>query len=210
MGTPEPKRRRILIESLQYRLLAIHLVYFATILLIFAGALFLPIILELRSGNLSVLEQGEVAAQFLALHARVWPAMLVVLVLLALHSIVVSHRIAGPLYRFRSIFKAIAEGDLSVRANLRKTDYLGKEADSLNEMVAVLRATLAGIQKQSREVRAAILALKPSIERGSMTEMHQHVADLQAQTEALEGSVRHFRLDPDQERQEDPAPPSRA
>ena len=208
MGAPAFKRRRILIESLQYRLLAIHLIYFVTILLIFAGALFLPLILQLQSGSLSVLEQGEVAGQFLALHARVWPAMLVVLVLLALHSVLVSHRIAGPLYRFRSIFKAIAEGDLSVRANLRKTDYLGKESDSLNEMIAGLRTKLAGIQKQSEEVRAAILALKPSIERGSVNEMHQRITDIQVQTERLEESIGHFRLHPDQEREEDQSVPA--
>ena len=201
MGAQTYKRRRILLESLQYRLLVIHLIYFVTILLIFAGALFLPLILQLQSGSLSVLEQGEVAGQFLALHARVWPAMLVVLVLLALHSVLVSHRIAGPLYRFRSIFKAITEGDLSIRANLRKTDYLGKESDSLNEMIAGLRAKLAGIQKHSEEVRAAILALNPSIERGSVKEMHQHIADLQAQTERLGVSIGHFRLHPNQERE---------
>ena len=208
MGAPNHRRRRILLESFQYRLLVINLTYFVTILLIFAGTLFLPIILGLRSGKLSVIEQGEVAGLFLSLHARVWPAMLVVFVLLALHSVLVSHRIAGPLYRFRSIFKAIAEGNLSVRANLRKADYLGKESDSLNEMSAGFRAKLAGIQKHSEEVRAAILALNPSIERGSVKEMHQHIADLQAQTERLGVSIGHFRLHPNQEREEDQSVPA--
>ena len=208
MGAPAPNRRRILIESLQYRLLFIHLIYFVTILLIFAGTLFLPLILQLQSGSLSVLEQGEVAGQFLALHARVWPAMLVVLVLLTLHSVLVSHRIAGPLYRFRSIFKAISEGDLSIRANLRKTDYLGKESDSLNEMIVSLRTKLAGIRKHSDEVEATILGLKESVERGSLNEMHQHIVDLQAQTEGLEASIRHFRIHQDQERGEEQLVPA--
>ena len=87
MGAQTYKRRRILLESFQYRLLVINLIYFVTILLIFAGALFLPLILQLRSGSLSVIEQGEVAGLFLSLHARVWPAMFVVFVLLALHSV---------------------------------------------------------------------------------------------------------------------------
>jgi methyl-accepting chemotaxis protein len=203
MNILAPKRKRILIESLQYRLLAIHFIYFIVILLIFAGTLFLPIILELRSGTLSVIEQGEVAGIFLSLHARVWPAMLVVFILLALHSVLISHRIAGPLYRFRNIFKTVAEGDLSVRANLRKADYLGKESDSLNEMIAGLRTKFAGIQKHSAEVREAILGLKPSIERGSVKEMHQHIADLQAQVERLGELIGHFRLHPHQEREED-------
>lgn len=208
MGAQTYKRRRILLESFQYRLLVINLVYFVTILLIFAGALFLPIILQLRSGSLSVIEQGEVAGLFLTLHARVWPAMFVVFVLLALHSVLVSHRIAGPLYRFRSIFKAVAEGDLSIRANLRKTDYLGKESDSLNEMIVSLRTKLAGIRKHSEEVEATILGLKESVERGSLKEMHQHIVDLQAQTEGLEASIRHFRIHQDQERGEEQLVPA--
>jgi methyl-accepting chemotaxis protein len=202
MGAQTHRRRRILLESFQYRLLAINLTYFVTILLIFAGALFLPLILQLRSGSLSVIEQGEVAGLFLSLHARVWPAMLVVFILLALHSILVSHRIAGPLYRFRSIFKAVAEGDLSIRANLRKTDYLGKESDSLNEMILNLRTKLVGIQKHSEALEATLVGLKESVERGSVKGMHRHIVDLQAQAECLETSIRHFRLHPDQDRGE--------
>jgi methyl-accepting chemotaxis protein len=208
MSTPVPKRRRILIESFQYRLLAIHLVYFATILLIFAGTLFLPIILELRSGTLSVIEQGEVAGLFLSLHARVWPAMLVVFALLTLHSVLVSHRIAGPLYRFRTVFKAVTQGDLSVRANLRKTDYLEKESDSLNEMIMSLRTRLTEIKKHSEEVEAGIVGLREMVERGSVKEARQQIADLQAQTERLKESIAHFRLHPDQERGEDPSKPT--
>jgi methyl-accepting chemotaxis protein len=202
MGAQTYKRRRILLESFQYRLLVINLTYFVTILLIFAGALFLPLILQLRSGSLSAIEQGEVAGLFLSLHARVWPAMLVVFILLALHSVLVSHRIAGPLYRFRSIFKAIAHGDLSIRANLRKTDYLGKESDSLNEMILSLRTKLVSIQKHSEALEATLSELKESAERGSLKEMHRHIVDLQAQTEGLEASIRHFRLHADQERGE--------
>jgi methyl-accepting chemotaxis protein len=201
-------RRRILIDSFQYRLLAIHLVYFATILLIFAGTLFLPIILELRSGSLSVIEQGEVAGLFLSLHARVWPAMLVVFALLTLHSVLVSHRIAGPLYRFRSVFKAVATGDLSIRANLRKTDYLEKESDSLNEMIMSLRVKLTEIKKHSEEVEAAITGLREMVERGSVKETRQQISDLQAQAERLEEAIAHFQLHPDEERGADPSRPA--
>jgi len=35
-----------------------------------------------------------------------------------------SHRIAGPLYRFRKVFRSIEKGDLSVPSGVRKKDYL--------------------------------------------------------------------------------------
>jgi len=197
MATRPYKRRRILIESYQYRLLFINLLYFCIILLIFAAALFLPLILKLRTGSASVIEQGELAGQFLALHARVWPAMLVVFVLLALHSTFVSHRIAGPLYRFRKVFGAVARGDLSVRANLRKGDYLGKESESLNEMIASLRAKIESIQSHHVETQTVLTALKQSIERGSIEDMQRQLEDLHVQMEVLEVSIRQFRTHPE-------------
>jgi len=197
MATRPYKRRRILIESYQYRLLFINLLYFCIILLIFAAALFLPLILKLRSGSASVIEQGELAGQFLALHARVWPAMFVIFVLLALHSVFVSHRIAGPLYRFRKVFGAVASGDLSVRAKLRKGDYLGKESDSLNEMIASLRAKIESIQSHQGETQTVLTALKQSIERGSIEDMQRQLEELHVQMEELKASIRQFRTHPE-------------
>lgn len=197
MATRPYKRRRILIESYQYRLLFINLLYFCIILLIFAAALFLPLILKLRSGGASVIEQGELAGQFLALHARVWPAMLVVFVLLALHSTFVSHRIAGPLYRFRKVFGAVAGGDLSVRAQLRKGDYLGKESDSLNEMIASLRAKIESIQSHHVETQTVLTALKQSIERGSIEDVQRQLEDLHVRMKELEVSIRQFQTHPE-------------
>jgi methyl-accepting chemotaxis protein len=196
MATRPYKRRHILIESYQYRLLFINLLYFCIILLIFAAALFLPLILKLRSGSASIIEQGELAGQFLALHARVWPAMLIVFVLLALHSILVSHRIAGPLYRFRKVFGVVARGDLSVRANLRKGDYLGKESESLNEMIASLRTKIESIQSHHIEMQTVLTALKQSIERGSIEDMHRQLEELHMQMEELRASIRQFRTHP--------------
>lgn len=196
MGTRPYKRRRILIESYQYRLLFINLLYFCIILLIFAAVLFLPLILKLRSGSASVIEQGELAGQFLALHARVWPAMFVIFVLLALHSVFVSHRIAGPLYRFRKVFGAVASGDLSVRATLRKGDYLGKESDSLNEMIATLRGKIESIQSHHGETQTVLTALKQSIERGSIEDMQRQLEELHVQMEELKASIRQFRTHP--------------
>ncbi|MGH7273198.1 MAG: hypothetical protein ACREIQ_01900, partial [Nitrospiria bacterium] len=123
------KRRRILIDDGQYRLLVFNLIYFFSILLIIAASLFIPPMIQLESASLSLIQKQAVANHLLSLHTRLWPALLVLFVLLAIHSVFVSHRIWGALYRFRSVFKAVAEGNLSVRATIRKNDYLRKEGD---------------------------------------------------------------------------------
>lgn len=214
MATRSYKRRRILIDPFQYRLLFINLLYFCTILLVFAGALFLPLIFQMDDTTLSAMEQAEVAGEFLSLHARVWPAMFIAFLLLAVHSVFVSHRIAGPLYRFRSVFRAAADGDLWVRANLRKRDYLGKESEVLNEMMASLQSKIKGIEEHYQEVTAVTTALQEAIGRGSLEDMNQTVEHLRVRMEKLKASVGQFHTEPAMPEEEDriaspaQAPPS--
>ena len=52
------KRKRILIGDLQYRLLAVNLLYFAVILVLFAAILFGPLVWQLGSSSLSPAERG--------------------------------------------------------------------------------------------------------------------------------------------------------
>ncbi len=49
----------------------------------------------------------------------------------------------------------MAEGDLSVRATLRKSDYLKREAEVLNEMIEALATKVSGVGTQATAVRAA-------------------------------------------------------
>lgn len=207
MATRPYKRRRILIDDFQYRLLFINLLYFCTILFIFAAALFLPLILQLYSPTLSITEQAEAASQFLSLHTRVWPAVFVVFILLTVHSVFVSHRIAGPLYRFRKIFRAVADGDLSSHPPLRKNDYLGKEFDFIREMITSLRAKLKDIEDPCKEARALVGALEQAVEDGSRDEMIHSIERLRSKMERIQVSLDHFRMDRGESCDEDLAIP---
>lgn len=46
-----------------------------------------------------------------------------------------SHRTAGPLYRFRRVFEQIAEGQRDLRVNLRPGDEFQEVADAFNVMM---------------------------------------------------------------------------
>jgi len=173
------RRTRILISTLQYRLLLVNLAYFGVIVLALVGLLLLPPLLRLRTAPLDASAENLAAAnEFLVLHARLWPALLIVLALLALHSVIVSHRIAGPLYRFRRVFEAVAAGDLSVRARLRKHDYLMPEADALNEMLEALAARVAGLEEEAQAVRAALADLERARNGGSADGLDGRLRDL--------------------------------
>jgi methyl-accepting chemotaxis protein len=158
-----PKRTRILIDSLQYRLLLVNLIYFFTVILVFASVVFAPTVIGLRSGDWE--QQQQAANQFLFLHASLWPAIIVVFVLLVAHSIMVSHRIAGPLYRFRRVFSAVGDGDLTLRAGIRERDYLRKDADSINQMITGLSRILRGVEQEAVEVAALVGELDRALEK---------------------------------------------
>lgn len=58
--------------------------------------------------------------------------------LVVIISAIVSHKMAGPVYRFEQTCKAIAKGDFSQRVHLRKGDQLTELQDAFNSMMDVV------------------------------------------------------------------------
>jgi hypothetical protein len=117
---PIRRRNYIVDKKLQYRLLGYNAIYFFITLAALSLALFTPLIFEISDPLLSPRQQAEVAGKILYLHSYLWPALLLVLVILGFHSVLVSNKIAGPLYRFRATFQRIIEGDISSSMSRRK------------------------------------------------------------------------------------------
>jgi methyl-accepting chemotaxis protein len=186
------KRRRYLVLAFQYQLLAVNIVYFVSAFLIFAAIMFVPVMLELN-GSLSSEGASEAAHQFLSLHARVWPAASILFVLLIVHSVLVSHRIAGPLYRFRRFFEAISDGNLCGRVIIRKHDYLHEDAHAISAMMASLRARIASLKGRHEEVREALNQLRNAADSGSATDINRRVKLLQFQVERFKMDIDQFK-----------------
>lgn len=193
MKPPLRKRTYLLWDSFQFRFLAISLVHFFIIIMTFVVTLFVPLMVQLDNLSLSLAEKQDLASQFLSLHQRVWPAVLVVVLLLAVHSIFFSHRIAGPLYRARRIFKAIAGGDLTVSTVIRKGDYLHTEMECLDEMVTSIKTKIADIEAQQRELHGPLAELRRAVESGAMTDAGMSMKKVDEQLERLRVCVDHFR-----------------
>jgi methyl-accepting chemotaxis protein len=199
-------RRKYIVDDLQYRLLLTSLLYVLAVVLIFAGALFMPLILTLRDGAAASPEVAEAARQFLAFHNRVWPPVLALVALLVIHNIVFSHRIAGPLYRIRSELKKIGDGNLFVQVRLRKNDYLDKEALSVNEMVESLRTKVRSIEHNQKKASALLVELQRSLIQGSADEMTGQIDELGGILGRLRDSVDQFQVPRDMTRAPETAP----
>lgn len=180
-------------DTFQKRFIAVNLIQFLVVFLIFTGTIFVPLMIQLDDPFLSWSERDKVANQFLSLHTHVWPTIAIVFVLLAIHSVLFSHRVAGPLYRFRTIFKAITEGDLTVEATTRKHDYLKHESHSINQMIVTLHTKIKGIEEQSRGMNSTVTKLQRAIDSGSASDIHQNMKSLVIQMEELQATLGYFR-----------------
>ncbi len=187
------KRSYFLSDTFQTKFLAVSLFHYFIILLTFVGTLFAPLMIQLDSLALSHTEKAEFANQFISLHERLWVPLVVVLGLLTFHSLFFSHRIAGPLFRFRHIFKAVAEGDLTICANIRKDDYLKKEADSLDDMITSLRTRIIDVEADCGEITGLLNELDRAVTSGSMTEVAESRKKLSERADQLKAHLKHFK-----------------
>jgi hypothetical protein len=118
------RRRKMLVGGIQRRFVAFQVACFLVFAAVFVTATFGPLVIDLLDRETPPDERTAAAAQLLALQEHVWPALVVVLLLFGFHALMVSHRFAGPLVRFRRTFELVAGGDLTQRVLLRRHDYL--------------------------------------------------------------------------------------
>jgi methyl-accepting chemotaxis protein len=160
--TKQDQRRRsyIVNKPLQYRFLAIILIYCLTIVLFLAVFLFVPDIIRMHDKSLSLEARAGAANKILTLHARVWPAVIAIICVAAFHSFRSFHRLIGPLHRFRSVFEQVRSGDMSFTVQIREKDYLHKEEAALNEMLVMVAGKVRTIQGAGEEALKSLEELE--------------------------------------------------
>ena len=191
------RRHRVLIDELQYRLLVVNIGYFFVILVTFLVSLFAPLVVQLLDEGGSFGAKERVAQQFLLLDQTVWLPLLLAFFCLAAHSVFVSHRIAGPLVQVRRVLGDVAAGNLSSRANLRRKDYLWREADALNHMIDELEGSVGTVEQEAREVETRLRWLRTSMATGSRGEVLDQLSALDGHARARTKAVDRFTLTSD-------------
>jgi len=78
---------------------------------------------------------GPIAAQFFY---KIAIYVLFVIII----SAVLSHKMAGPIYRFEQTFRQVAKGDYSQRVHLRKGDQFIELQDEFNKMMDHIQADM--------------------------------------------------------------------
>ena len=107
----------------------------------------------------------------------------------AFRLLLLSHKIAGPLYRLEKTAQEVGQGKLDFEVRLRSGDELQDFAHSMDEMVRDLRARALAIKNQSQRLREIILKVDkaPAVPQ----EILQALRETQLQ---LEEAVNHFQV----------------
>ncbi|UCB49930.1 MAG: methyl-accepting chemotaxis protein [Deltaproteobacteria bacterium] len=190
LGRNQRRGYSVINRSLQYRFLAIIIVYSFVIVLFLAVFMFVPEIMRLQDQSLPFDARAAAADKMLTLHARVWPAILLVICLVALHSFRFFHRLIGPLYRFRQIYERVRNGELNLKVKIRKKDYLHEEEAALNDMLETLSRKWRNMQQTTENALRSLDALEQTgthannwkEDREALLRVHRHHLETLAET----------------------------
>ncbi len=81
-------------------------------------------------------------------------------------TLIVSHKIAGPLFRFKQTFKELSDGNFTSQVSLRKGDQLLPVAGDFNQMIGVVRARLM-------LAKSLLIAMKTDVEAQEIPQQHR-------------------------------------
>ncbi|MFB3818118.1 MAG: hypothetical protein ACE147_10680 [Candidatus Methylomirabilales bacterium] len=182
---PRYRRRKILLRpGYQLRVAGTILLSVLTYSLLLGLLIFYPLHQEFVA-SATLEQQSRIARVALDIHARLWPAVVVIAVLVAVQSIFVTHRIVGPAFHVGRVLQAFAAGDFSVRARLRRWDQL-KELEAVTNTLgeALLARTEARSRREAR-LRASLQRLRrqaeehgvPAAVQAALQEMERAVAE---------------------------------
>ena len=208
LGRKQRRRFPIVNRSLQYRFLAIIITYSFVIVLFLAAFLFIPDIIRLQDQSLPFHDRAAAADKMLTLHARVWPAILLVICLVSLHSFRFFHRLIGPLYRFRQVYEQVRNGDLNLRVKIRKKDYLHDDEAALNHLLETLSEKWRNMQQSTEGALRSLDALEQAgTETNNWPEVRDDLLSVHRRNlEMLAETSRYFTLQEEEPEKEEDTP----
>ncbi|GAB6062733.1 hypothetical protein [Deferrisoma palaeochoriense] len=104
-----------------------------------------------------------------------------------------SHKIGGPLYRFRANLQAIGDGDLTLVTRLREGDELQGFTEAMNEMTQRLREKVGEARDAAEDVRVALAEAKGVAEAGGALTLEK-IRPLEEAVERLHRALGRFRV----------------
>lgn len=153
--------RLIVDRKLQGSLCAHSVLNGVLVLVSVSVGIFLPLLWSLGDAQRESVLQ-EQAVVMLYMHERFWWLALLCLVIVVIGAIKFSHRIAGPLVRYKRNLRLMADGKLPSPLRTRAGDFLQEEVACLNQAVAGLTARVESMQRAHAVLQRELEAVAPA------------------------------------------------
>jgi methyl-accepting chemotaxis protein len=127
----------------------------------------------------SLEERQAAAAEMLMLSETVWVAIPVLFFGSLIFSLILTRRVAGPLYRLDESTQQWVRGNLRWRMRFRPSDRLDELAEAANQALANIEQSFAHIQHQTRILQGALLKIEQAGPSG-MEEARDAMGDIVA------------------------------
>jgi methyl-accepting chemotaxis protein len=188
------RRHFIINKDLQFSLLTISIFYLLLFLVVIGSILFIPVMIELDQVDYASDEAYQAASKILYLHSKFWPAVILAILVIGLHSIRTSHKIAGPLYRFGRLFETMKEGNLPKKVTIRKGDYFINEVELINEMLESLQIRVQEIKDAQSSLNEAISECKDVVSHASKDEIIKRMNEITVKGDQLGEKLAYFKI----------------
>jgi methyl-accepting chemotaxis protein len=126
--------------------------------LAFYGAHLKPMLALYSSDSLE--ERQVASAEMLMLSETIWVAVPVLFFGAAIFSLIITRRVAGPLYRLDESIQQWGKGNLRWRMRFRPSDRLDELTATANQALENIEQSFAQIQHQTHTLQAALLKIE--------------------------------------------------
>lgn len=179
----KPNQRRIILidHRFQFRMAAAFILLQVLLTALFAAGLFIFMDSELHADLASAHASYRSLSQMLLpiiLTLAVFSVTLSV-VLTGFFVVMLSHKIAGPMYRFRTVLESLAHRRFESNMRIRPDDQLGELAISLERAVKTVRGDI-------HELHQAIWHLRESHAKGDTAAFEAQIIAIEKTLEAWE------------------------
>ncbi|MBN1384459.1 MAG: methyl-accepting chemotaxis protein [Elusimicrobia bacterium] len=95
--------------------------------------------------------------------------LIILLVIVFIISIFVSHKFAGPIFKFEKSCETVATGDLTHRVHLRAGDELNELQDRFNDMISVIHQNVLEGKNVTETINEKLVAISGRISQKNIS-----------------------------------------
>jgi methyl-accepting chemotaxis protein len=183
------QRRTVMIKralQIKYAAIVFSAVLFTTIIV--GGDIYYSMVKFVERENPSLMPMALDLLSFGALKIALFMGIMLLV------SLFVSHRFAGPIYRFEQSAQMIATGDLTHRVSLRTGDDLMELQDEVNSMVASLQRKVQRDRALVEELERRTQTLLQSLPESGGADAARLREELRAFSSSLQPLTRGFKV----------------